>query len=97
MYTHLFVQTADAKAICDSPNAGGGSENSEAMSFEVLRRCFNAKLVKTEMEIEYEWSTSKKVTVSPTSFVCLFFCFLFCFVVLFCFYFETRQSFDLEA
>ncbi|KAL8590065.1 hypothetical protein ACOMHN_034296 [Nucella lapillus] len=35
------------------PNAGGSSELSEALSFELLQRCFRATLVKTEMEIEY--------------------------------------------
>lgn len=35
------------------PNAGGNSVLSEALSFELLQRCFRATLIKTEMEIEY--------------------------------------------
>ncbi|XP_076441652.1 AAC-rich mRNA clone AAC4 protein-like [Babylonia areolata] len=35
------------------PNAGGSSVWSEALSFELLQRCFRATLIKTEMEIEY--------------------------------------------
>eukprot|EP00745_Piridium_sociabile_P003227 TRINITY_DN11939_c0_g3_i1.p1 TRINITY_DN11939_c0_g3~~TRINITY_DN11939_c0_g3_i1.p1 ORF type:complete len:182 (+),score=35.86 TRINITY_DN11939_c0_g3_i1:301-846(+) len=35
------------------PNAGGSSVLSEALSFELLQRCFKATLLKTEMEIEY--------------------------------------------
>jgi len=50
-----------AKRILFEENAGGCSEFSEAFSFEVLRQCFNAKLVKTEMEIRY-WSNNTKKT-----------------------------------
>lgn len=35
------------------PNAGGSSVISEVLSFEVLNRCFSAKLKKTEMEVSY--------------------------------------------
>ncbi|XP_060085744.1 AAC-rich mRNA clone AAC4 protein-like [Ylistrum balloti] len=35
------------------PNAGGNSVVSEVLSFELFRRCFNAKLLKTEMEVDY--------------------------------------------
>lgn len=35
------------------PNAGGSSVLSEVLSFEVLQKCFQARLVKTEMEVEY--------------------------------------------
>ena len=42
-------------------NAGGESELSEAWSFEILRRAFGAKLLKTEMEIKY-WSDHCKIT-----------------------------------
>ncbi|KAK6167617.1 hypothetical protein SNE40_021599 [Patella caerulea] len=35
------------------PNAGGSSVLSEVFSYELLGRCFGAKLVKTEMEINY--------------------------------------------
>ena len=57
-----------AQAVLDCPNAGGNSEMSEAMSFEVFRRYFGAKLEKTEMSIEYEWSISKK-----TDYLCSIF------------------------
>lgn len=43
----------DGDTIFDSPNAGGSSFESEVMSFEVLRACEGAKLVKTETEILY--------------------------------------------
>jgi len=56
--------SADAQRILDCPNAGGNSEKSEAMSFELLHLCFGAKLVKTEMNIEYEWSISKRTDYS---------------------------------
>jgi hypothetical protein len=36
-----------------TPNAGGNSVKSEVLSYEMLQKCFNAKLDKTEMEIEY--------------------------------------------
>lgn len=35
------------------PNAGGNSVLSEVISFEFFRSCFNAKLLKTEMEVDY--------------------------------------------
>jgi len=57
-----------AKAVLGSPNAGGNSEMSEAMSFEVLKRYFGAQLEKTEMSIEYEWSISKKTDYLCTMF-----------------------------
>jgi len=43
------------------PNAGGTSVNSEALSFEVLRRMFNARLHATEMELQY-WPENSKIT-----------------------------------
>ncbi len=39
--------------IFDTPNAGGSSTESEVMSFEVLRYCEGAKLLKTETEVTY--------------------------------------------
>lgn len=45
--------TSDAKRILNTPNAGGNSIESEALSFEMLKRYFNAKLFKTEMEVPY--------------------------------------------
>jgi len=43
------------------PNAGGNSLWSEVISFEVLACMFNAKLLKTEMELEY-WPMGCKIT-----------------------------------
>ncbi|CAH1773776.1 unnamed protein product [Owenia fusiformis] len=42
-----------AQKLQDVPNAGGSSVISEVMSYEVLKRCFGAKLLKTEMEVSY--------------------------------------------
>jgi hypothetical protein len=41
------------QTIFDEPNAGGSSVESEIMSFEVLRYCEGATLVKTETQIDY--------------------------------------------
>jgi hypothetical protein len=43
----------DGQKIYTTPNAGGSSTESEVMSFEVLRYCEGAKLVKTETEVKY--------------------------------------------
>lgn len=43
----------DAVKIRDVPNAGGSSVISEFMSFEVLQKCFKARLLKTEMKVSY--------------------------------------------
>lgn len=40
--------------LFDTPNAGGSSTESETMSYEVLRHCEGAVLLKTETEITYE-------------------------------------------
>ncbi len=45
--------TADARRILNTPNAGGSSIESETLSFEILKQYFNAKLLKTEMEVPY--------------------------------------------
>ncbi|WAR17923.1 AAC4-like protein [Mya arenaria] len=45
--------SGDATKMRDVPNAGGSSVGSEVLSLELLRRCFKAKLIKTEMEVEY--------------------------------------------
>lgn len=42
-----------AKRMRTCPNAGGSSEKSEVLSFELLQRCFGADLQKTEMEVQY--------------------------------------------
>lgn len=39
--------------LFDTPNAGGSSTESEVMSYEVLRYCEGAKLLKTETEVLY--------------------------------------------
>jgi len=62
-FDHLKLSEG-AHKILYSPNAGGSSERSEALSFEILRKVFGAQLVKTEMGIEYEWSISKRTDYS---------------------------------
>jgi len=57
-----------SECILNCPNAGGQSDKSEAMSFEMLRRVFGAELVKTEMEIEYDWCISKRTDFSVRMF-----------------------------
>ena len=54
-----------AQVMMECENAGGSSERSEAMSFEMLRQMFGAELVKTEMDIQYDWA-SKKTDYSAT-------------------------------
>jgi len=53
---HLFTSmnlSTGSRRMALTPNAGGSSVTSEVLSFEMLNRCFNAALDKTEMEIEY--------------------------------------------
>lgn len=45
--------TFEATLIQTTPNAGGSSIESETLSFEILKKYFNAKLLKTEMQVEY--------------------------------------------
>lgn len=45
--------TTEALLIQNTPNAGGNSIESEVLSFEILKKSLNAKLLKTEMEIKY--------------------------------------------
>lgn len=45
--------SADSARILKECNAGGTSQASEALSLELFRKCFNAKLLKTEMEVVY--------------------------------------------
>lgn len=45
--------SSGASRMANSPNAGGSSEKSEILSFELLQRCFGAILQKTETEVEY--------------------------------------------
>jgi hypothetical protein len=50
---HKIKLTTEALLIQNTPNAGGNSIESEVLSFEILKKSFNAKLLKTEMEIKY--------------------------------------------
>lgn len=56
-----FEVSNGALKVFNEPNAGGNSVNSEAMSFEVMYRLYGARLVKTEMAIEY-WHPNWKKT-----------------------------------
>jgi len=57
-----------ALRVYTEPNAGGASEFSEALSFELIHRmCQHIELRQTEMQIEYEWAEwSKKTDYSIT-------------------------------
>lgn len=50
----LMKLTPGGQYIAQTPNAGGNSVLSEVFAFEVLARCEDAKLLKTETEITYE-------------------------------------------
>jgi hypothetical protein len=65
-----FVATMSEGAlkILNEPNAGGNSLCSEVLSFEFMRRMYNAELEKTEMEIVYHSDSSKKVDYSMKIF-----------------------------
>merc|ERR1719384_2050118 len=56
--------SSGARRIMLEENAGGQSELSEGFSFEILKRVFGAKLVKTEMAIRYWWNSWKKTDYS---------------------------------
>ncbi|KAL3888243.1 hypothetical protein ACJMK2_000616 [Sinanodonta woodiana] len=45
--------SSGARKMLSVVNAGGNSINSEAFSYEMLRRCFMARLYQTEMEVRY--------------------------------------------
>jgi len=55
----VIPMSEGGQRIFDTPNAGGNSVASEVMSFEVLRTLYNAKLLRTEMEIDYEFANWK--------------------------------------
>lgn len=55
VYKKDMIFSEDAQKIMDSPNAGGSSIVSEAVSFEILKNDLGAISVKTEMEVSY-WS-----------------------------------------
>src|ERR1700759_1482358 len=48
----------DAQRMLASPNAGGSSIRSEALSMELLNRLLGAQISKTEMELAYSRSHS---------------------------------------
>jgi len=52
----------DALRVLQEMNAGGASEFSEAVSFEIFRRLLGATLVNTEMSIAYKWQEWSKKT-----------------------------------
>jgi len=58
---HALRMSADAQRILFAQNAGGSSELSEALSFELMRVLFNARLIHTEMELNY-WPLGSKIT-----------------------------------
>lgn len=60
--------TGEASRIMSTPNAGGSSVESETLSFEILKKFFNARLIKTEMEVAY-WPEGGSIT---DFVVCLF-------------------------
>jgi hypothetical protein len=51
----------DANRLLALPNAGGASRVSEAMSVELLSRCFGSRLKQTELEIVY-WPSNGSIT-----------------------------------
>mmetsp|Transcript_42614 Transcript_42614/g.109638 ORF Transcript_42614/g.109638 Transcript_42614/m.109638 type:complete len:281 (-) Transcript_42614:637-1479(-) len=67
VYATSFLSSG-AKRILYEPNAGGNSEVSEAISFEILYRFFSASLDHTEMEIKYMFRNSKKTDYSVRIF-----------------------------
>ena len=59
-FADYFHLCPSSKRILLDENAGGSSHISEALSFEILHELFNAKLLKTEMEIDYWLANWKK-------------------------------------
>lgn len=62
-------------SLCDGstrmmnvPNAGGSSAWSEALSMEMLYALYNARLQRTEMELEYMWQGCKITDYSVNLF-----------------------------
>lgn len=55
------VVRRSSSSLLDEPNAGGSSDQSEAVSFAMLKVLFDAELVATEMKVKYEWSGTKKI------------------------------------
>lgn len=57
---HKLRWSEEARRMLETPNAGGTSQLSEALSLEFLARSFGARLVKTETELSY--SSGSKIT-----------------------------------
>lgn len=58
---HKLKLSYGAKKLLNTPNAGGSSIISEALSLEFISRSFGAQLLKTEMEVSY-WPTGGSIT-----------------------------------
>ena len=58
LFTLFYAR--DAMRMLNCTNAGGSSDNSEALSFDILHRLFGAELLKAEMEVKYVNSVGKK-------------------------------------
>jgi len=57
--TERFNLTNSGRRILETPNAGGNSIWSEVFSLEVLSAIYGAKLLHTEMELEYKYNGCK--------------------------------------
>jgi hypothetical protein len=57
--THLSLLSDGSQEILEEGTAGGSSEYSEAIAFEMLARCESAELLKSETEIEYDGEGKK--------------------------------------
>ena len=55
----------ETQRMLDEPNAGGHSEQSEALSFEILQAFLDARDLRTEMEVQYNLAHT-----SIVDFVC---------------------------
>ena len=64
-FSHMRLSEG-AMRVLTTPNAGGTSEKSEAISFEVLRTLLRVRLTATEMEIHYFPYGSKKTDYAVT-------------------------------
>jgi len=56
--------SSGAQTMITSRNAGGSSDISESLSFEVFYRLFGAKLIESEMAIEYDYEHSPRIDYS---------------------------------
>lgn len=54
--------SAGGQTMYDTPNAGGSSEQSEVVSYEVLHYCEGASLLKTETQVTYDTSKPGAIT-----------------------------------